>query len=67
MRLNIKNPETDRLARELAELTGDTLTGGVTKAVHEQLAEIRRARDPGRVPDGIEPRAGPSGQDGQAL
>lgn len=66
MRLNIKNPETDRLARELADLTGDSLTGAVTKAVREQLTKIRRVRDPDGVPDGIERRAGPSGQDGQA-
>jgi len=25
MRLNIKNPETDRLVRELAQLTGESL------------------------------------------
>jgi hypothetical protein len=26
MRLNIKNPETDRLVRELAQITGESLT-----------------------------------------
>jgi len=65
MRLNIKNPETDRLVRELADLTGDSLTGAVTKAAQERLTEIGRPRDAARVPDGIEHRTEPCGQDGQ--
>ena len=36
--LNIKNPETHRLARALAERRGDSLTGAVTYALREQLA-----------------------------
>ncbi|OYX56589.1 MAG: hypothetical protein B7Y86_07320 [Brevundimonas subvibrioides] len=36
--LNIKNPETHRLARELAKRRGDSLTGVVTYALREQLA-----------------------------
>ena len=36
--LNIKNPETHRLARELARRKGDSLTGAVTYALREQLA-----------------------------
>ena len=35
--LNIKNPETDRLARELAAATGETLTDAVTRALKERL------------------------------
>ena len=61
-----QNPETDGLARELADLTGDSLTGAVTKAVQAQLAEIRRVRIPARVPDEIEHPRDQSGQDGQA-
>ncbi|HEX9867242.1 MAG TPA: type II toxin-antitoxin system VapB family antitoxin, partial [Candidatus Tectomicrobia bacterium] len=38
MTLNIKNPETHRLATELARLTGETLTQAVTEAVRERLA-----------------------------
>jgi len=37
MALSIKNPETERLARELAELTGETITEAVTIALREQL------------------------------
>ena len=66
MRLSIKNPETDRLARELADLTGDSLTGAVTKAVQAQLAEIWRVRIPATAPDEIEHPRDQSGQDGQA-
>ena len=35
--LNIKNPETDRLARALAAATGETLTEAVTRAIQERL------------------------------
>ena len=33
MSLNIKNPETCELARELAQLTGETMTGAITVAL----------------------------------
>ena len=36
--LNIKNPETHRLARELATRRGESLTTAVTVALREQLA-----------------------------
>ena len=36
--LNIKNPETHRLAKELAERRGESLTAAVTVALREQLA-----------------------------
>ena len=36
--LNIKNPETHRLARELATRRGESLTAAVTVALREQLA-----------------------------
>lgn len=39
--LNIKNPETHRLATELARLTGQTLTDAVTSAVREKLATLQ--------------------------
>ena len=44
MALNIKNEETDQLARELAELTGETVTAAVTEALRERLARTRRER-----------------------
>lgn len=33
MAMNIKDPETERLAAEVAELTGDTKTGAVREAL----------------------------------
>ena len=37
MSLNIKNQETCRLAGELANLTGETMTGAITIALEERL------------------------------
>jgi len=44
MTLNIKNAEAHRLARELAALTGESMTAAVTEAVRERLARVRRER-----------------------
>ena len=43
MTLSIKNPEADRLARQLAETTGESLTEAVTLALRDRLAAVRRA------------------------
>ena len=48
MAFSIRDPETDRLARELAALTGETMT----QAIRTSLAE-RLARERGRREDGI--------------
>ncbi len=45
MSLNIKNEETYRLARELAERTGESMTAAVTVAVRERLDRIRDQHD----------------------
>ena len=45
MGLNIKNEETCLLARDLARLTGETMTGAITVALRERLARERRRRD----------------------
>jgi len=42
MSLNIKNEEADHLARQLAEMTGETVTAAVTEALRERLARLRR-------------------------
>jgi antitoxin VapB len=42
MRINIKNPETERLIRELVELTGQGQTEAVTNAVREKLVREKR-------------------------
>ena len=41
MGLNIKNEETQKLARELARLTGESLTAAITEAVRERLDRVR--------------------------
>ncbi len=45
MSLNIKNQETCRLARELARLMGETMTGAITLALRERLEREQRRRD----------------------
>ncbi len=47
MGLNIKSEEVHRLVRELADLTGESLTAAVAKAVRERLDRIRGKREPG--------------------
>jgi antitoxin VapB len=49
MGINIKNAETQRLIRELVELTGESMTAAVTEAVRERLKRVRREHDPDRV------------------
>jgi antitoxin VapB len=44
MTLSIKNPEADRLARELAEATGESLTDAVIRALRERLERITGRR-----------------------
>lgn len=41
MALSIKTEEADRLARELAEATHETLTEAVTVALRERLERVR--------------------------
>jgi len=44
MALNLKDKETDRLAREIVNLTGETLTDAVRTALAERLARERLRR-----------------------
>ena len=47
MALSIKHPEADRLARQLAAVTGENLTEAVLKALRERLErEQGRMRTP---------------------
>jgi len=48
MSLNIKNEEAHRLARELAALTGESMTVAVTEALRERIERVRAYRDYGR-------------------
>ncbi len=41
MAINIKNEDTERLTRELSELTGEGVTTAVTIAVRERLERVR--------------------------
>ncbi len=45
MQLNIKSEEAYGLASRLAELTGESLTAVVTKALKAELERQQRARD----------------------
>ena len=45
MALSIKTEEADKLARDLAILTGETMTQAVTVALRERLERVRAARD----------------------
>jgi len=44
MVLSIKDPEADRLARNLAALTGESLTEAVKAALRDRLAREQRRR-----------------------
>jgi antitoxin VapB len=41
MALSLKDPEADRLAREVAARTGETLTTAIVVALRERLARLR--------------------------
>lgn len=45
MPLSIKDPDADRLARELAARTGETITQAVVVALRERLAREERKAD----------------------
>lgn len=40
MALNIKNDETQKLARELAKMTGEGITQAITRALRERLQRL---------------------------
>ena len=40
MALSIKDPETERLARSLAQLTGETITIATKRAIEERLRRV---------------------------
>jgi antitoxin VapB len=54
MALNIRHPEAERLAAELARQTGETKTEAVTKALRDRLERVRRARSGRRLADELE-------------
>ena len=48
MPLSIKNPRAERLAREIAKETGESMTQSIIEALEERLERIRGSR---RLPD----------------
>jgi antitoxin VapB len=44
MALSLKNPETERLAKELAHATGESVTRAVTIALKEKLEREEKAK-----------------------
>ena len=44
MALSIKDPETDRLARALAEATGESITEAIRRALEERLSRETQRR-----------------------
>jgi antitoxin VapB len=40
--MNIKRPETELLARQVAEMTGESLTDAITTALRERLEHLQR-------------------------
>lgn len=46
MGMNIKNATVERLAKELAAETGETMTSAIQYALEERLERLRRDRDP---------------------
>jgi antitoxin VapB len=44
MALSIKSMEAERLAREIAAKTGESLTGAIQKALEERLERLKQQR-----------------------
>jgi antitoxin VapB len=44
MSFNIKNADAHRLAKQLSELTGESLTAAVTEAIRERLERLQGAK-----------------------
>lgn len=54
MALSIKSKRADQLARELAELTGESITEAVVASLEERLEVERRRRRSGGLDDIVE-------------
>jgi antitoxin VapB len=53
MALSIKNPDVDQLARELAEITGESLTDAIANALKERLEREAGKRNRNRFREDI--------------
>jgi antitoxin VapB len=54
MALNLRNAEAEKLAAELAKLTGETKTEAVRKALRDRLNRLRRERSGRRLADELD-------------
>jgi antitoxin VapB len=54
MALSIKNEETERLAREVAKETGESLTRAIEGALRERLARLKQRRHGRIISDKLE-------------
>ena len=54
MALNVRNPEADRLAAELARATAETKTEAVIQAMRDRLERVRRERGGRRLADELD-------------
>ena len=53
MALNIKDPKTEHTVRELAALTGESVTAAVRRAAEERLQRVRQRRSRSSIADEI--------------
>ena len=53
MSLNIKDPETHKLAQALARETGQSMTKAVTQALREQLEQVRNRKRHGNMSEDL--------------
>jgi len=44
MPLSIRNPETEKLARQVSRLADETMTEAITQSLRERLERLQRAR-----------------------
>lgn len=54
MPLNIKDPDTQALAKRLASLTGESLTRAVKLAIQQRLAQVEKTRGTTRLADELD-------------
>lgn len=54
MPLSVKSPEAERLAREVADATGESITQAITTALRERLQRLRATQGFAEYARGVE-------------
>ena len=54
MPLNIKDPNTHALAKRLANLTGESLTQAIKRAIQQRLAQVEKTQGTTRLADELD-------------